>query len=250
MAFRDDEDFWDIEPSLLSVEDSHNYAIVDEEGLRDVGPDEYYDKKIGGIAGAIAASMAKWARKPADLYQTPVEATYSVIPYVEDLLPAGSRILEPACAEGQMSKALEEFGYAVDSYDLRPDAGYGIGGVDFLSNPTFRDGQYDAVWTNPPFSAASQFIERGLEIAPIVVLLLKSNYWFTKGRKALFRKHPPIRQFNLTWRLAFLKEERGNSPLMDCAWFVWQRGYQGLPTVDMLDRIDECPRTAEWYGGL
>lgn len=244
------DDFWDVDEDTLQTK----YAIVDEQGVRDVSPEEYYDRKIGGMAGAIIASMDKWARKPADLYPTPADVTYSLIPYVEDLLPVGSLILEPACGDGSMSLPLEEFGYRVDSYDLRPDCGYGKGGVDFLNlDNTYavdRGYKYDAVWTNPPFKAASMFIERALQLAPVVVMLLKAQYWNTSNRMKLFRANPPLREINLTWRPAFLEEERGKSPLMDCMWCVWQRGYQGLPSVDILDRLTECPRPAEWYGGL
>lgn len=205
----------------------------------------------GGLAGAIAASMAKWARKPADLYPTPADCTYSLIPHIEDILPAGSRILEPACADGQMSKALEEFGYLVDSYDLRPEVAYGTGGVDFLDrdNGVFED-EWDAVITNPPFKAADLFIRRALELAPVVVMLLKAQYWNTANRKGLFRQTKPFRELNLTWRPAFLEAERGKSPLMDCMWVVWRRGHDGLPTVDMIDRLMTCPLPADSFGGL
>lgn len=239
----------------VSGEDDHELAAViagvdisDVDGTSPSAPDKL---SSGGIAGAIAASMAKWARKPADLYPTPPDCTYSLIPHIEDLVPAGARVLEPACADGQMSKALEEFGYVVDSYDLRPEVLYGIGGVDFLDreNGLFDEG-YDAVITNPPFKAAHLFIERALEVAPVAVMLLKAQYWNTNNRKALFRSCGVSRELNLTWRPAFLEAERGKSPLMDCMWVVFERGYTGKPTVDILDRLLECPRSAEWYGGL
>lgn len=244
----------------VTGEDDHELAaVIAGIDISEVGES---DASTGGIAGAIAASMAKWARKPADLYPTPADVTYSVIPYLEDLLPTGSRILEPACADGQMSRALEEFGYIVDSFDLRPDVKYGTGGVDFLDPENdfriiseFGDGgkmieQYNAVWTNPPFVAAELFIRRALEIAPVVVMLLKAQYWNTTNRKKLFRQTKPLRELNLTWRPAFLEEERGKSPLMDCMWVVWQRGNDELPTVNIVDRLSSCPLPSDSYGGL
>lgn len=211
--------------------------------------DDFWDmpKSIGGIGGAMIASRANWPRKLADVYPTPPDAVYSVIPYIEDILPIGSRILEPACGDGSMSRALEEFGYIVDSYDIRTDSGYGYGGIDFL---THDHDKYDAVITNPPFSLAEEFIVRALEIAPVVVFFLKATYWNVASRKKLFRQSPFMRQLNLTWRPAFLEAERGRSPLMDCIWCVWHRGYKGLPTVDVIDRVKECPRPEAWYGGL
>lgn len=208
----------------------------------------------GGMAGAITKSMAKWIRKPSDLYPTPADVTYSLLPHIEHLLPSGSRVLEPACADGQMSKALEEFGYEVTSYDLRPEVKYGIGGIDFLApdpdEDVFSEGVWDAVITNPPFNAAEAFIRRALELAPVVAMLLKSQYWNTSNRKALFRETKPYLELNLTWRPAFLEAERGKSPLMDCMWMVWVKGHDDLPKVDMIDRLMTCPLSEDSFGGL
>lgn len=233
------DDFWDMpEPGEIDLEASFGVTVESVE-------------QHGGIAGAIAASMAKWARKPADLYPTPPDCTYSLIPHLEQFLPVGSRVLEPACADGQMSRALEEFGYVVDSTDLRPEVKYGTGGIDFLAEDAYvPDDYYDAVITNPPFKAADMFIRRALEIAPVVAMLLKAQYWNTSNRKLLFRETRPALELNLTWRPAFLEEERGKSPLMDCMWIVWVRGHEGLPRVDILDRLAACPMSSDSYGGL
>lgn len=236
----EDDDFWDVDFSQFGV---------DEETI----------ERHGGLAGAIAASMAKWTRKPADLYPTPPDCVWSLFPHIEDILPAGRRILEPACADGQLSRALDDCGYQVDSFDLRPDCGFGTGGMDFLDRDNeFRivedcggglivKMEYDAVWTNPPFSAAEQFVIRGLEVSPRVILLLKSNYWHTKNRRKLWKSHQPSREYKLTWRPAFLESERGKSPLMDCSWYVWERGYEGDCITVPIDRETRSPA---FYGGL
>lgn len=195
----------------------------------------------GGLAGAIVESMAKWARKPADLYPTPVDCTYSLLPHIANLLPADAKVWEPACADGQMVQPLREFGYQVTGTDLRPDVRGGHGGIDFLGNSVYHNQKYDAIITNPPFNAAELFIRRSLEIAPVVVMLLKAQYWNTKNRKKLFRETRPMMELNLTWRPAFLAQERGNSPLMDVMWAVWQRGHQGPCAIDMIDRLTTLP---------
>lgn len=214
--------------------------------------DDFWDvpNEVVGMSGAVAEAMRKWKRKPADLYPTPYDCTYSLLPHIVDLLPPAARVLEPACADGMMVRALEEFGYRVDGYDLRPDVTGGQGGFDFLApHGTVYDwvGMYDACITNPPFAFAEAFIRRALEEAPVAVMLLKSNYWNTKGRRALFRETRPLKELNLTWRPAFLKEERGDSPLMDCMWMVWVRGHQGSCTTEMVDRLLDCPLN---MGGL
>lgn len=219
--------------------------------------DDFWDveetvKSMGGISGAIAASMAKWARKAADLYPTPPDCVYSLAPHVEDILPRGSLILEPCCANGQVSLALQALGYETDDYDLRPDPGFGIGGVDFLDreNGMFGNRDYDAVWTNPPFVVADKFILRSLELAPIAIMLLKAQYFHTANRRKLFRELKPYAEIKLTWRPAFLEKERGKSPLMDCSWFIFRRGWTGPCVTYPIDRIMDAPMSEESMGGL
>lgn len=228
------DDFWDL-PPLVTEPPHDDFWDVDLDS-------EEITLARGGVAGAIVTSMAKWARKPADLYPTPVDCTYSVLPHLVDLVPPRPLVLEPACADGQMVRAMEEFGWEVEGTDLRPDVKGGRGGIDFLADTTYwPDDHYDVVMTNPPFSAAEAFVARSLQIAPVVVMLLKAQYWNTRNRKAMFRETRPFKELNLTWRPAFLEEERGKSPLMDCMWVVWVRGHDGPCTVDIIDRLAACP---------
>lgn len=195
-----------------------------------------------GVSGAIIKAMSKWARKPADLYPTPVDCTYSLLPHVAHLLPPDAKIWEPACADGQMVEPLREFGYEVIGTDLRPDVKGGEGCIDFLDPISrYHNKDYDGLFTNPPFVVAEAFIRRALIEAPVVVMLLKAQYWNTKNRKALFRETKPYMELNLTWRPAFLEAERGKSPLMDCMWVVWVRGHTGDCIMKVIDRLPTCP---------
>lgn len=182
----------------------------------------------GTIADAIVKSYKAWERKPADLYPTPVEATESLVEALKAMKRADGtpikRIWEPACGDGRISRVLEHHGFEVISTDLREYPGWGTGGIDFiLDSPDI--GEIDAIVTNPPFVQAEAFIRKALTVTPNVVMLLKQTYWNTKGRIALWKEHTPSIELKLTWRLAFLRKERGNSPLMDCMWAIWHRDY-------------------------
>ena len=192
------------------------------------------------MATATTKSMAKWKRKPADYYPSPVDGTESLMPVVQEIVPAGGHIWEPACGDGRMSRVLEHHGYEVTSTDLREHSGYGEGGLDFLNDDPMKKwgldlGDVDMIVTNPPFALAEQFIRKALTITPNVAMLLKATYWNTKGRIGLFDECRPKLVLPLTWRLAFLEKERGSSPLMDCVWVVWHDGdedwcaYEPLP---------------------
>lgn len=182
---------------------------------------------LSSVASAIIGSQQAWERKPADFYPTPPDVTHSLIPHIRDIVPAGSSILEPACGDGAMAKVLAMYDYRVDGTDLRIDSGYGRGGVDFLTSEV---GEYDAIFTNPPFKIAAEFIRRSCERAPVVAMLLKSQYWHAASRLKLWADHPPARIYALTWRPSFLEKERGNSPLMDVLWTVWDANHRG-PTI-------------------
>jgi len=187
------------------------------------------------MATAVRKGYERWDRKPADLYPTPVDGTESLMPVLNALMKShGNRVWEPACGDGRMSRVLEWHGYDVHSTDLRPHSGYGKaytdretidGGLDFINDdPEKKWGwtpEVDWVITNPPFSHAEQFILRALSFTPNVAMLLKQTYWNAASRLPLFDNHRPKLVLPCTWRLAFLEDERGKSPLMDCCWVVW-----------------------------
>ncbi len=202
------------------------------------------DRPARTMADAIVASYKRWERKPADLYPTPCNATESIMTLISRLsiLSDGTvdlggmdgrsikRVWEPACADGRIARVLEWHGLDVTGTDLREHTGYGVGGIDFLADDVERKigldpTQFDLIMTNPPFSLAREFIEMALRYAPVVIMLVKQNYYNTDNRFDFFNDLRPRFFLPLTWRLAFLPE-RGKSPLMDCAWAVWTRDTQ------------------------
>lgn len=184
----------------------------------------------GGMAGAIVKSYTAWDRKPADFYPTPFDVTESLVPLIERLLEPGARIWEPACGDLDMTRVLEWHGFEVTSTDIR-DTGIispennGFGGLDFLNDdPAEKFGwepDPDMVVMNPPFALAAEFIEKALTYTPNVACLMKIDYWNAISRLPLWQRQMPAFFLPLTWRPAFLAKERGNSPLMNCAWCVW-----------------------------
>lgn len=241
--------FWDefhSDPFVDDVTDEPRFRkAAKERGLKE--PEvisEVIDAKVNSptgqtIADAIITSYRKWERKPADLYPTPVDGTESLIPALKAMKrPDGQpikRIWEPACGDGRLARVLEWHGFEVIATDLREYPGYGYGGLDFLcEHPVTKWGwdiqDIDAIVTNPPFSLAEEFIRRALTFTPNVAMLLKQTYWNVGGRSAgLWLDHMPDLELKLTWRLAFLAKERGNSPLMDCMWNIWSGENANLP---------------------
>lgn len=169
----------------------------------------------------LANGGAKEKRRELDFYPTPPEVTLALLDFLK--LPA-STVLEPACGDGAMAKVLAAAGHNVIATDLR-DTGYGRGGVDYLAAPP---AQCDAIITNPPFNVSEEFIRKAITEAPMVAMVLKSQYWHAKKRVELFEQHPPAWVLPLTWRPDFLFDQRKDgersAPTMDCIWTVWVRG--------------------------
>lgn len=167
-------------------------------------------------ATSLANGATTEKRRELDFYPTPPEVTHALMIFLE-LSPR--KIWEPACGDGAMSRVLELYGHEVISSDLR-ESGYGEGGVDF----TVSQRECEAIITNPPFNVSEEFILHALPQAPVVAMLLKSQYWHAKKRLALFREYPPAYVLPLTWRPDFMNGERGGAPTMEVCWSVWMRG--------------------------
>lgn len=205
----------------------------------------------GGLAGAIQASYKKWDRKPADFYPTPFDVTQSLLPLIQKIAETRDatrpfRIWEPCCGDLDMTRVLQFAGYEVTSTDIRDTGvipfGEGFGGFDFLNDdPVLNCGwepDPDMIVMNPPFNLAAEFIEKALSYTPNVACLMKIDYWNAVSRLPLWQRRMPQFFLPLTWRPAFLKAERGNSPLMNCAWCVWtERGEEDLCAIEPMRKI-------------
>lgn len=141
-----------------------------------------------------------------DFYSTPPEATRALIEFIGW---RGMTIWEPACGDGVMVRELERHGNRVIGTDIAT-------GMDFLR--TEAPPGVQAIVTNPPFSAADEFVKHAAELKIPFAFLLKSQYWHAKKRLELFREAPPKYILPLTWRPDFTG--MGGS-MMDVAWNVW-----------------------------
>jgi hypothetical protein len=188
------------------------------------------------IGVAMAGGNNKATRKENDFY--PTADAWNVVTALiradNNILSSIDGIWEPACGDGAISNVLIQHGFNVKSTDLI-DRGYGDTGIDFLKT---KNPLADAMITNPPFNLAKQFITHALfdlDI-PYLALLLKATFWHASTRHRIFEKRRPSHIYPLTWRIDF---SGGGSPTMECAWFVWQKGFAGLPSYYPLLRPTE-----------
>ena len=186
---------------------------------------------------SLVGSTPSRGRVENDYYATPKTSTRLLL----DVLELKGRILEPACGEGHISEVLEE--YYPDNEIISTDLicrGYGKGEVDFLK--TEYDRKFDTVITNPPFKFMREFTEKALEVAEDKVIMFgKIQFLEGKGRRDFLEKSPLKYVYVFSERQNPLRngnplDEKGKkwSSTMCFAWFVWEIGYTGEPSVRWL----------------
>lgn len=175
-------------------------------------------------------------REKNDYYATPPRA-------IDDLLSKtelDENIWEPACGGGHLSSRLKERGYTVYPSDLI-DRGY----EDFNEQYDFLNGKQKTfkgdIVTNPPFKYASEFIIRGLESIKKghkVCMFLKVQFLEGQARKKeLFSRKELKHVFVYSKRITTAKNgdfDKYKSTALCNAWFVWEKGYNGLPSIDWI----------------
>lgn len=146
-------------------------------------------------------------------------------------------IWEPACGQGHISEVLNRHGYDVLSTDLI-DRGYGRSGVDFLQTTDIFEGD---IITNPPYKYALEFACKGLALLPEghkMAFLLRIQFLEGKTRRKFFEQYPPRTVYVASSRLVCAKNgdfKTIKSSALCYAWFVWQKGFSGKPTIDWIN---------------
>lgn len=181
----------------------------------------------------LANGGDKAKRRELDFYPTPPEVTAALMEFLR-MKPCV--VWEPACGGGHMAEVIKRYGHEVIASDIR-DTGYGKAGLDFMGAVPIP---CDAIITNPPFNLSEQFIRKALFCAPVVAMLLKSQYWHAQKRVRLFDEFPPAWVLPLTWRPDFLFDARESgdrsAPTMECLWTVWQPTVTGYTRYRPLEK--------------
>lgn len=194
------------------------------------------NKKLSG--GQLAGGNSTTDREENDFYATNPETLKLFLNEFHKDNKLEGDILEPCCGQGHISKTIKDIYPKNDVYstDLI-DRGYGIGGINFLTHDYNK--RFGTVITNPPFSLAKEFIEKGLEISDkYVIMLCKVQLLEGVKRQEMFEKTPLKYVYVHTKRQATWKEGKPKDPsgknwatTMCLAWFVWDKEYIGEPII-------------------
>jgi len=169
-------------------------------------------------------------RQKEDFYPTPPEAIYSLLEREQFI----GNIWECACGDGAISKILKEKKYNVYSSDLI-DRGYGDTGIDFLK--TYR--RTDNIITNPPFKLGTEFVYQACHLASKkVAMLCRINFLEGVARGKMFKNTPLKNVYVFSRRITFINPDSGKKShgggMLAFAWFIWEKDYNGKPTIDWI----------------
>ncbi len=172
----------------------------------------------------------------ADLYETCPEAVIALLA-VEDLPPF---IWEPAAGRGAIVDVLRDAGHTVLATDL---VDYGVPGQipgrDFLME---REAICQCIVSNPPFKLAGDFVRKGLELCPQVILLLRLVFLESESRSDILDGGQLARVHVFKNRLPQMHRDGWKGPIntstVAYAWFVWERDHEGPTTIDRISWKD------------
>jgi len=194
--------------------------------------------KLNGTS-LVGGGSVNFERVENDFYATNPESVKALLE-VEDF--NSGTILEPCCGQGHISEVLKECTNSkVASCDL-VDRGYGDSFGDFLK-PYFNANQFDYVVTNPPYKLAKEFIDKALFVSKKkVAMFLKIQFLESQSRKDWFKTTPLKTVYVFSKRQNPWRNGENINPntgkewsnTMCFAWFVWEKGYTGKPTIEWL----------------
>lgn len=182
----------------------------------------------------LAGGNPSRGRVENDFYATHPDSTKALLEVEEIIYPA----LEPACGEGHISKLLDQ--RYTDNFDLI-DRGFGIPDTDFLTVDFL--GEYNTVITNPPFNLFQEFVEKALKVAKKKVIMFGKLQALEGIKRATFLQKTPLRTvYVFKKRQQPMRNGKSNdeitgkkmSSTMAFAWFVWEIGYTGKPTIEWI----------------
>lgn len=151
--------------------------------------------------------------KATDMRYTPPEVTRVLLKRVD--LP--HRLYEPCSGDGWIARELRLAGHLVAESDIA-----WAPSIDFFG-PTAAElaSGADAIVTNPPWSDASLFVRRALELVDRVYMLLRLTFQEPCDDRADLLRSPHLRRVIVLPRVSFVRGASGTDSVPP-AWFCWE----------------------------
>lgn len=170
-----------------------------------------------------------------DFYETPHSIWWEFLKSGE--LEGIKQIFEPCAGNGATSKVFTEKGFDVTSKDIKD-------GFDFLKDD-YKEGEFECVLTNPPFSLFDEIVNKAKFVASKkVVMIGKTNFLgaYSRYKSDFFKGCSAIYVLNRQIDYQFPVQDNGDvgvGCLVSCV-YVWTKGYEGDPVVRFLNMQPYC----------
>lgn len=173
-----------------------------------------------------------YERAPHDWY---VEPRWAVDALLNAETFAGL-VWDPACGEGTILRCCEARGLQCVGSDVINRGWPGTVVTDFLHEPPAFAAEN--IICNPPYGVAPQFVGKAIGLClRKTAMLLRLAFLESESRKNFFATSPLRRVLVFTKRVSMPPggkniEPRGGTKAF--AWFVWEHGHEGPPTLGWL----------------
>lgn len=196
-----------------------------------------------------ASNHSATEREENDFYATPKIATAALLKKMSEngiSIDMNCSIWEPCCGKGHIASVLADEGYSVIAQDLivRDQISQNY---EYIKEPRDLFAQEDCpcthIITNPPYGMSNEAVIKCLSLledGAVMAMLLKIQFLETKKRyQQIFKENPPKWVFIFSNRINCAKggefdENDGLGGAACFAWFIWEKGYKGFPTLDWI----------------
>ena len=174
-----------------------------------------------------------------DFYATPKIAVDKLFLELEKLkISLPKIIIEPSVGTGSIAIPFCEKGYSIIGFDII-DRGFPNTNIfDWL---TVSRPEIDnlAIVANFPYNKIQEHTEHSLSVlkdGEYLIELAKIQFLEGKARREMFNKNPPKYVLVFSERIKCLAngENTGGSSAICFCWYIFQKGFKGMPQVDWL----------------
>jgi hypothetical protein len=176
------------------------------------------------LNASLQPGSHSYAERGNDLYETPACAVEALLQV--ERLPHG--IWEPCAGRLAIVRPLRDAGHAVIASDL-----VDYGALHFVADfhgVTKAPAGTEAILTNP-----LRFIEHATDLCPLVIVLARLALLESVERTEILERRGLARVHVFRERLPRMHRDGWDGPkapsAVPFAWFTWQAGYRGAPTI-------------------
>ena len=174
-----------------------------------------------------------------DFYATPKIAVDKLFLELEKLkINLPKIIIEPSVGTGSIAIPFCEKGYSIIGFDII-DRGFPNTNVADWLTVSRPDIDNLAIVANFPYNKIQNHTEHSLSLlkdGEYLIELAKIQFLEGKARREMFNKNPPKYVLVFSERIKCLAngENTGGSSAICFCWYIFQKGFKGMPQVDWL----------------